>query len=58
MRSEPFAIQLFRRFLQGETIAQLSQELGIPADRIEVRIRAAANYWAAHTPPYNGCAAA
>ncbi len=58
MRSESFAIQLYRRFLRGETIAHLSQELGIPADRIEVRIRAAANYWAAHTPPYSNCNAA
>jgi hypothetical protein len=44
MRSEPFAIQLYRRFLNGETIAGLSLDLGIPMDRIEIRIRAAALY--------------
>lgn len=41
---EPFAIELHRRFLNGETVEQLSIKLGIPADRIEARIRAAAAY--------------
>lgn len=44
MRTEPFAIQIYKRFLGGETIAALAQQLGIPPERIEVRIRAAANY--------------
>jgi hypothetical protein len=44
MRPEPFAIQIYRRFLNGETIAAIALELGIPADRIEVRIRAAARF--------------
>lgn len=44
MKLEPFALQIYRRFLEGQTIAALSLELGIPADRIEVRIRAAARY--------------
>jgi len=48
MRSEPFAIQVFRRFLRGETIAALAQELGIPPLRIEARIRAAAVYQSTH----------
>ena len=39
---EPFALQLFREFLDGKSIAELSGESGIPADRIERRLRAAA----------------
>jgi hypothetical protein len=42
MGPEPFAIQIYRRFLGGETIAALALDLGIPEDRIETRIRAAA----------------
>ena len=42
MKLEPFAIQLYRRFLDGETIARLALDLGIPEDRVETRIRAAA----------------
>lgn len=48
MRSEPFAIQIYRRFLGGESIAGLARELGIPHDRIEIRIRAAAIYRETH----------
>ncbi len=48
MRSEPFAIQIYRRFLCGETISGLARELGIPQDRIEIRIRAAAVYRETH----------
>jgi hypothetical protein len=44
MSSEPFALQLYRRFLDGESIAAIALDLGIPADRVEVRIRAAARY--------------
>lgn len=40
----PFAVQIYRRFQNGETVLQLSQRLGIPADRIEQRLRAAAQY--------------
>jgi hypothetical protein len=47
MRAEPFAIQICRRFLRGETVAQLEQDLSIPAERIEMRIRAAVNFWLA-----------
>jgi DNA-directed RNA polymerase specialized sigma24 family protein len=42
MRFEPFALQIYKRFLDGETITDLAISLGIPADRIETRIRAAA----------------
>ncbi len=42
---EAFALQLLRRFSQGETAQQLSRELAIPVDRIEQRLRAAAHYW-------------
>jgi hypothetical protein len=40
----PFAVQVYERFLSGESIQQLSAELEIPADRIEKRLRAAAVY--------------
>ncbi len=45
MKSEPLAIQIYRRFLKGETIAALALELGIPEDRVETRIRAAAAFF-------------
>jgi hypothetical protein len=45
MTWEPFAIQICRRFLAGETMAHLQEDLGIPAERIEMRIRAAVNFW-------------
>lgn len=48
MNNEPFALQLYRRFLKGETIGQLSMKLGIPAERIEIRIRAAAVFVGSH----------
>jgi DNA-directed RNA polymerase specialized sigma24 family protein len=41
---EPFAVELYRRFLNGETVQQLAASLGIPADRVEIRIRAASRY--------------
>jgi hypothetical protein len=40
----PFAVQIYRRYLSGETIEELSRELGIPRERIEDRIRAAEAY--------------
>ena len=40
----PFAVEIYERFLSGESIRQLSINLRIPADRIEKRIRAAAIY--------------
>ncbi len=40
----PFALELYRRYLGGETIEELSTELGIPRERIEDRLRAAEAY--------------
>jgi len=40
----PFAVEVYRRFLRGETVQELSRELGIPEERIEDRIRAAEAY--------------
>ena len=48
MKPEAFALQVYRRFVKGETIACLSRDLGIPADRIETRIRAAARFLEDH----------
>lgn len=42
--SRPFAVEVFDRFLKGESIRQLADELQIPADRVELRLRAAALY--------------
>jgi len=43
MRS-PFALRVYQDFLNGKSITKLSGELGIPAERIEDRLRAAAQY--------------
>lgn len=40
----PFAVEVFERFLKGESIRELADELQIPADRVEQRVRAAALY--------------
>ena len=40
----PFAVEVYRRYLSGETIDELSRELGIPRERIEDSIRAAEAY--------------
>jgi DNA-directed RNA polymerase specialized sigma24 family protein len=45
---EPFAMEIYRRYLNGETVERLSKDLGIPVDRIEQRLRAAAAYSARH----------
>jgi hypothetical protein len=39
---EAFALALYREFLKGKSISELSAELGIAEDRVERRIRAAA----------------
>lgn len=44
MPFEPFAVEIYRRFKNGETVQQLAANLDIPADRIEKRIRAAVIY--------------
>ena len=41
MRSEPFALHLYRRFLGGESVQQLAIGLSIPEDRVGQRICAA-----------------
>ena len=41
--TEPFALELHRRFTNGESAEQLSVELGIPLERIEIRLRAVAS---------------
>jgi DNA-directed RNA polymerase specialized sigma24 family protein len=40
----PFALEIYRRYLSGESVEQLSSELEIPLERIEQRIRAAEEY--------------
>ncbi len=46
---EPLAIVLYRRYLNGASVKQLSRELDIPSERIERRIRAAADHLQKHT---------
>jgi hypothetical protein len=45
MQSEPFALNLYRRFLEGETVQQLAAGLSIPEERVAQRIRAAASFY-------------
>jgi hypothetical protein len=40
--AESFAMVLYRRFCDGETVEQLAAAFEIPEERIECRIRAAA----------------
>jgi hypothetical protein len=40
----PFALEVYRRYLNGESVEQLSTSLGIPVERIEDRLRAAEAY--------------
>jgi hypothetical protein len=40
----PFAVEIYRRYLKGESVQRLSMALGIPSGRIEQRIRAAEAY--------------
>ncbi len=41
---EPFAFELYRRYLEGESVEELSRALNIPRERVRMRIRAAAEY--------------
>ncbi len=42
--SEALALQLYRRFVDGESVDAIAKDLGVPADRIHLRLRAAAVY--------------
>lgn len=44
MKSEPLALMLYRRFLDGESVQQMAIGLSIPEERISQRIRAAAMF--------------
>ncbi len=41
---EPLAFQVYRRYLNGETVEQISVDLDIPVNGIERRLRVAALY--------------
>jgi hypothetical protein len=45
---EPFALSLLRQHQSGKTVEALSVETGIPAERIEMRLKAAAAYLREH----------
>ena len=38
---KPFALQLLEQHRNGKTVEQLSREMGIPSERIEMRLNAA-----------------
>ena len=42
--TEPLAIELYRRYVGGESKADISDDLGIPNDRVQVRLDAAARF--------------
>ncbi len=42
----PFALEIYRRYLNGESVEELSTALEIPVERIEARLRAAEAYLA------------
>lgn len=46
--TEPLAIELYRRYIGGETKADISADLGIPNDRVQVRLDAAARFLREH----------
>ncbi len=41
---EPFALMLYRRYREGETVQQLAVRFDIPEDRVMMRLRAAELY--------------
>ena len=42
---EPLALTLYRRHLGGESVEQLADDIGIPAERVERRLRVAELYY-------------
>ncbi len=43
-RARPFALELLEEHRNGKSVEELSRETGIPAERIEMRLRAAAAF--------------
>jgi hypothetical protein len=41
---KPFAVELYEEYLSGKTAEQLALETGIPVERIQARLRAAAAF--------------
>ena len=44
-QSESLALQIYRSFRNGLSAEQLAAALGIPVERIRIRLQAAAAYW-------------
>ena len=42
--AKPLALQLLEQHRNGKTVEQLSREMGIPTERIEIRLKAATAY--------------
>jgi hypothetical protein len=45
---EPYALYLLKEYQRGKTVEGLSRETGITAERIEMRLKAAAAYIREH----------
>jgi len=45
---EPFALSLLKEYQRGKTVEALSRETGITAERIEMRLKAAAAHIREH----------
>ena len=45
---EPFALSLLKEYQRGKTVEALSRETGIAAERIEMRLKAAAAHIREH----------
>jgi hypothetical protein len=41
---KPFAVELLKEYRNGKSVEELSHETGIPAERIDIRLRAAAEF--------------
>jgi hypothetical protein len=50
----PFAVEVYRAYLTGKSVEQLSRELHIPLPRIQSRVKAAIAYLASQQTPRNG----
>ena len=41
---EPFALSLLKEYQRGKSVESLSREMGIPAERIKMRLKVATAY--------------
>lgn len=51
---KPFAIQLYERYIRGESVEHLAAVLNIPVERIAARLRAAERHLQEHAGRHEG----